>query len=151
MRLNPSENNTEVFMRLLFLMTFLMAISLKADEGMYPMSEIHRLNLQEKGLQIDTDQIFSENAISLSDAIVNIGGCTGSFISKDGLILTNHHCAFGAAQAVSDADNDYLANGFIAKDRGEEIPAPGYTVRITQSFKDVSGEVLSVHPKYDFC
>jgi hypothetical protein len=131
-------------MRLLFLMTFLMAISLKADEGMYPMSEIHRLNLQEKGLQIDTDQIFSENAISLSDAIVNIGGCTGSFISKDGLILTNHHCAFGAAQAVSDADNDYLANGFIAKDRGEEIPAPGYTVRITQSFKDVSGEVLSV-------
>jgi len=74
---------------------------LSADEGMYPLSEIKKLDLKSKGLKVTADDIYNPNGISLVDAIVNIGGCTGSFVSADGLIITNHHCAFGAVQAVS--------------------------------------------------
>ncbi|MBI5020707.1 MAG: S46 family peptidase [Ignavibacteriales bacterium] len=114
-----------------------------ADEGMYPLSEIHRLNLKSKGLKVSPKDIYNPGGIGLIDAIVNIGGCTGSFISNDGLILTNHHCAFGAVQAASTTENDYVTNGFLAQTRTEEISAKGLTVRIVDSYKDVSKEILS--------
>ncbi|MBM4169816.1 MAG: S46 family peptidase [Ignavibacteria bacterium] len=114
-----------------------------ADEGMYPISDIHKLNLKAKGLKIDPNALYNPDGVSLIDAIVMVGGCTGSFVSSDGLILTNHHCAFGAAQAASTKENDYIANGFLAKTRAEEAQAIGYTVRITDSYRDVSREVLS--------
>ena len=131
--------------RSLFLSSILLAfltIAL-ADEGMYPISEIHKLNLRAKGLLIDPKELYNPNGVSLIDAIVQLSGCTGSFVSKDGLILTNHHCAFGFVQAASTAENDYVTNGFIAWNRSEEIPAKGQTVRITESYRDVSEEVLS--------
>lgn len=131
-------------MRFILLFTILIMFSLFAEEGQYPLSEISKLDLKSKGLQMDPATIFNPDEVSLSDAIVNIGGCTGSFISPDGLMLTNHHCAFRAVQNASTAEHDYLSNGFSAATRSDEIPAPGYTVRITQSFKDVSAEVLSV-------
>ncbi|MBL7996129.1 S46 family peptidase [bacterium] len=115
---------------------------LRADEGMYPVSEIRKLNLRAKGLQLDASQIFSVDSIGLAHAIVMVGGCTGSFVSPGGLILTNHHCAFGAVQNASSVDNDYIQNGFYAKSRAEEIPAKGYTARIMESYRDVSAEVL---------
>ncbi len=115
-----------------------------ADEGMYPISEIQKLNLKAKGLEIEPIDIFNPNGISLMDGICNVGGCTGSFVSPNGLILTNHHCAFRAIQSASTKEKDYLENGFLAKDRSEEIPARGYTVRITESYRDVSSEVLGV-------
>lgn len=114
-----------------------------ADEGMYPISEIHKLNLMAKGLKINPKDVYNPDGVSLIDAIVMIGGCTGSFVSNSGLILTNHHCAFNAAQAASSKEHDYIQNGFLARTRTEEIPAIGYTVRITESYKDVSKEVLS--------
>jgi hypothetical protein len=114
-----------------------------ADEGMYPISEIHKLRLQEKGLKIDPREVYNPEGTSLIDAIVQIGGCTGSFVSAEGLVLTNHHCAFGAVQAISTVDNDYITNGFVAFTRQEERPARGYSVRITESYRDVSKEVLS--------
>jgi V8-like Glu-specific endopeptidase len=113
------------------------------DEGMYPLSEIHKLNLKAKGFKIDAKTLYNPQGVSLVDAIVQVGGCTGSFVSNNGLILTNHHCAFGAVQAASTAEKDYLHNGFFAPNRGEEIPAKGYTCRITESYRDVSEEVLS--------
>lgn len=121
---------------------FFMRLDVSADEGMYPISEIHKLNLQAKGLKINPDDVYNPDGVSLIDAIVIVGGCTGSFVSPDGLILTNHHCAFGGVQAASTKDHDYITDGFIARDRSEEIPARGYTVRITDSYKDVSKEVL---------
>jgi len=114
------------------------------DEGMYPLSEIHKLNLKAKGFKIAAKELYNPQGVSLVDAIVNVGGCTGSFVSNQGLILTNHHCAFGAVQAASTAEHDYITNGFLASSRGEEIPAKGYTCRITESYRDVSAEVLSV-------
>lgn len=126
----------------LLLLVFLTGFLL-ADEGMYPISEIHKLNLKAKGLKIDVKELYNPNGISLIDAIVNVGGCTGSFVSNDGLILTNHHCAFGAVQAASSKERDYVTDGFLAQTRGEEIIARGLTVRITESYRDVSKEVLS--------
>ncbi|MBI2620168.1 MAG: S46 family peptidase [Ignavibacteriales bacterium] len=114
-----------------------------ADEGMYPISEIHKINLKAKGLKIEPGEIYDPNGVSLIDAIVMVGGCTGSFVSPDGLILTNHHCAFGGVQSASTKENDYITDGFLARNRQEEIPARGYTVRITESYRDVSGEILS--------
>ena len=121
---------------------FLSCAPLSAEEGMYPLSELHNIDLQKAGFQISAADIFNPSAPSLSDAIVKLGGCTGSFISEDGLILTNHHCAFRAVQSASSAEHDFLKNGFMAANREKEIEAKGYTVRITQSFKDVSAQVL---------
>ncbi|MGH7494011.1 MAG: S46 family peptidase [bacterium] len=118
-------------------------IAARPDEGMWPISEIQKLNLQSKGLQIDPQDIYNPQGVSLIDAIVNVGGCTGSFVSPAGLILTNHHCAYGAARAASTTEHDYIQNGFLAQDQAKEIPAKGYTVRITDSYRDVSPDVLS--------
>ncbi len=69
------------------------------------------------------------------------GGCTAEIISKDGLVLTNHHCGYGSIQKLSSVDHNYLLNGFWAKNREEEIPAPGLTVTFLDRFEDVTKEV----------
>jgi len=113
-----------------------------SDEGMYPLSELKKLDLRSKGLAIDPEDIFAPDRPSLIFAIVSVGA-TGSFVSGDGLFVTNHHVAFGAVQAASTTQHDYLTNGFLARTRGEEIQAKGMTARITETFQDVSREVLS--------
>lgn len=121
----------------------LFAISLQADEGMFPISELARLNLQNKGMQLTPGELFNSEQVSLVDGICRVNGCTGSFVSSDGLIITNHHCAFDAIQKATTSANDFLQNGFIARERSEEIPASGYNVRITEGYSDVSAKVLS--------
>jgi hypothetical protein len=119
------------------------------DEGMYPISEIMKLDLRSKGLEIDPAEIYSTDK-SLIFAIVSVGA-TGSFVSPEGLFVTNHHVAFGAVQAASSKENDYIRNGFLAPTKADEIPAKGMTARITESFQDVSDEVLSaVKPEMDY-
>ena len=116
-----------------------------ADEGMFPVSELGALDLQSKGLKLSSDEVFNTDAnrTCLVDGICKVNGCTGAFVSNKALIITNHHCAYRAIQAASTTENDYLKNGFIPSKPGEEIPAPGYTVRVTESFKDVSEQVLT--------
>lgn len=126
---------------LFILLVFITAVD--ADEGMYPISEIQKLDLKSKGLELEPLDIFNPEGISLVDAICKVDGGTGSFVSAEGLILTNHHIAFGAVQAASTPEHDYLKNGFLAKTNAEEVPARGFTVRITESYRDVSAEVLS--------
>lgn len=112
-------------------------------EGMYPMSELKRLNLQKAGMGLTAEELFSPKGDALVNALVRVGGCTGSFVSGEGLIITNHHCAFGAVAAASSVKNDYITDGFIARDREQEIPAQGLTVRITVGYDDVSKEVVA--------
>src|SRR5687768_7356748 len=101
------------------------------EEGMFPLSEIHKLDLKKAGLKISVNEIYNPKANSLIDALVNVGGCTGSFVSNEGLIITNHHCAFSAVQLASTPENDYLNKGFVARGREQEIEAKGLTCRIT--------------------
>lgn len=112
------------------------------EEGMFPLSEIRNLDLNAAGLKISLDEVYNPNGISIVDALVNVGGCTGSFVSPEGLIFTNHHCVFDAVQKASTTENNYLENGFLAKTRQEEIIASGLTCRITDSYEDVSHLIL---------
>lgn len=115
----------------------------RAEEGMYPISELSGLGLADKGLKLSAEQVFSADQTCLVDGICKVNGCTGSFVSGQGLIITNHHCAYRAIQSSSSTSNDYLRDGFQAQNLREELPAQGYTVRITESFEDVSDQVLS--------
>jgi Peptidase S46 len=118
-----------------------------ADEGMWLPDTIDKLplaQLKKRGFELKPEEIYSTTKPSLKDAIVQISiGGTGSFISADGLILTNHHVAFAAVTRASTAESDYISKGFLAKSRAEEIPAQGYTVSITQEYKEITAEVLS--------
>lgn len=113
------------------------------EEGMFPLSEIHKVDLKKAGLKIDQKDVYNPNGLSLIDALVNVGGCTGSFLSDAGLIITNHHCAFESVQLASTPENDYLTNGFVAKTMEQEIPAKNLTCKITDSYEDVSDKILS--------
>lgn len=124
--------------------------SVVADEGMFPMSELAALNLKERGIELTAEQLFNPSGLSLVDGVCRVNGCTGSFVSPRGLIITNHHCAYDAIQKASTTARDLLANGFNAKTLAEEIPAPDYNVRVTEDYKDVSREVLAaITPEMD--
>lgn len=127
---------------LFLLLTFSSLFSNSPEEGQYPLSEIKNLNLKRAGLLISQDDIYSPNRISLIDALVKVNGCTGSFVSPDGLIITNHHCAFAAVNAASTPGHNYLEDGFVASSRTEEIYAKNYKVKITESYKDVSDVIF---------
>lgn len=130
--------------RLIAALVALTPCALTAEEGMFPVSEITRLDLASAGLKIDPTDIFNPDETCLVDGICRVNGCTGSFVSPNGLVITNHHCAYRAIQSSSTAERDFLKDGFQAKTLAEEIPAVGYTIRITESYRDVSDEVLSV-------
>ncbi|MDQ7817769.1 MAG: S46 family peptidase [Melioribacteraceae bacterium] len=132
------------------LITLLIALTLilgmlpaSPEEGMYPLSEIDKVDLVKAGLKIDPKEVYNPDGISLIDALVNVGGCTGSFISDKGLIITNHHCAYGSIVRASTVEKNYLENGFHAQTMEEEIPALGNTCRILESYQDVSDQILS--------
>ncbi|HEY6190493.1 MAG TPA: S46 family peptidase [Pyrinomonadaceae bacterium] len=120
-----------------------------ADEGMFMPDTLSSLpidKLKERGLKIPLTDIYNPAGASLKDAIVIIDGGTGEFVSPDGLLLTNHHVAFDALVAASTPANDYVAQGFTARTRAEEIRAPDYTVTITEDLRDVTSEVLGPIP-----
>lgn len=126
----------------LLLLTLLLPALGAGEEGMYPLSEISRLDLRARGIQLTATDLYHLDSIDLSDAVVNIRGCTGSFVSPRGLILTNHHCAFRIIQAVSTVEHNYLTNGFTAASPAEEIRAEGQTARVRELSLDVSADVL---------
>jgi len=117
-----------------------------ADEGMFLPDAIATLpldRLAKRGLKLKAADLYDPAGVSIKDAVVIVGGGTGEFVSPDGLLLTNHHVAFDALVAKSTANQDLGTTGFVARSRAEEMPAPDYTVTITQSLKDVTSQVLS--------
>ncbi len=114
-----------------------------ADEGMWMPHQIRLLNLKELGLKMNPDDLYKTDGTGLMSAVVNLGGGTGEFVSPEGLILTNHHVAFGAIQRASSKEKDYITHGFLARTREEEIPAQGYTVDILLGYEEVTVRVLS--------
>jgi len=99
--------------------------------------------MQEMGMKITAEDIYSINHSSLKDAIVLFGGgCTGEIVSDYGLLLTNHHCGYDYIQKHSSVEHDYLTKGFWAMNRGEELPCPGLSVIFLREMRDVTVEVL---------
>jgi len=99
--------------------------------------------LQKRGLELSPEQIYNENQPSVKDGIVLLNDGTGSFVSSNGLILTNYHVTLAALQSVSNAKQDFIKNGYTARKMEEEIPVPSYTAKILLSMKDVTEQILS--------
>ncbi len=120
---------------------------LQAKEGMWlPMllKSLNESDMQRMGLKLSAEDIYSVNQSSLKDAIVSFGGfCTAEVISNQGLILTNHHCGYGKIQSHSSVENDYLTNGFWAKNFEEELKNPGLTATFIVRMEDVTDAVLA--------
>ncbi len=117
--------------------------SARADEGMWLLQLMKQQNsidmMKKQGLKLAADDLYNPNGVSLKDAVgIFGGGCTGEIISPEGLILTNHHCGYGAIQQHSSVEHDYLTDGFWAKSRNEELPTPGLKFRFVHRIVDIT-------------
>lgn len=123
-------------------------LSVFADEGMWFLMHIKRLNerdMQKMGLQLTAEEIYSINHSSIKDAIVQFGGgCTAEIVSGQGLVLTNHHCGYGAIAELSTPHNDYLANGFWAATKQQELKPEELSVRFFVRMDDVTERILNI-------
>jgi hypothetical protein len=125
------------------LLLALCATTAFADEGMWMPQQIPKLaaQLKKEGLKIDPSR-FSDLTGDPMGAVVSLGGCSASFVSQDGLVVTNHHCGFGALQFNSTPQRDLINNGFLARTRDEELPAgPGSRIFVTTKIEDVTKNV----------
>ena len=117
-----------------------------AKEGIWlPMllQQMNESDMKSMGMRISAEDIYSINHSSLKDAILLFGGgCTAEIVSDKGLVLTNHHCGYGAIQKHSSLEQDYLTNGFWANNLGEELPNAGLSVTLLISMADVTAQAL---------
>ena len=139
----------------LFVATVLLALPLKADEGMWILPLLKEQKFDEMkslGLKLQDYDIYSPDQASLKDAVVIFGGgCTGEIVSPDGLLLTNHHCGYGSIQSHSTVDHDYLTDGFWATTRDQELPNPGLTVTFIDKIDEVTDYVKAELAKDHCC
>ncbi|MBN1884149.1 MAG: S46 family peptidase [Candidatus Krumholzibacteriota bacterium] len=123
----------------------LAAVPVGADEGMWQLDKLDKdlvRKMNALGLELSQKEIFTPKGGGIAYAIVDLGGGTGSFVSSRGLVLTNHHVAFGALQRASTTENNYIRDGFHAPTTADEIPARGYEVGVLRSIEDVTKKVL---------
>ena len=136
---------------LIVMLSLCLFTAVKADEGMWMLPLIEKLNIQKMngmGLTLTADQIYSDKNVSLKDAVVVFGnGCTGVMVSNLGLVFTNHHCGFDAIQKHSTVEHNYLKNGFTAEKLEDEIPSPGLSVKFLVSVIDITERVISQLPE----
>lgn len=135
------------FKRITLALFLFVGIFVRADEGMWFLMFIDRLNhrdMQKMGLQLTAEEIYSINNSSLKDAVVQFnGGCTAELISKDGLLLTNHHCGYDAIAELSTPEHDYLTNGFWAADRSQELKPKSLYVRFFVRMDDCTKRIMA--------
>ena len=118
-----------------------------ADEGMWLLDQIPQLEptLKAMGMQLSPRDIWDPKTnTGLASATPWLGGCSSSFVSPDGLVITNHHCAFGAIQMNSTPEHDYITDGFLAASRKEELPYRPGRVAVFKGYEDVTQAVASV-------
>ena len=123
-----------------------------ADEGMWLPSLIKERvkDMRKKGFKLKADDVYSTTKPSLKDAVMQFGGgCTGEFVSAEGLLLTNHHCGYASIQKLSSVEHDYLTDGYWAKSRAEELHVPGLTISILEKMEDVTDRIAAGESKAD--
>ena len=139
-------------MKLRFLAAFAamtLAAAAFADDGMWTPQQVPALadELKKLGLKIDPNQFADLTGFPMG-AIVSLGGCSASFVSPQGLLVTNHHCVYGALQFNATKENDIITNGFLAKTMADEIQAsPDQRVYVTTKIEDVTKEIIGSFPK----
>ena len=115
-----------------------------ADEGQWQPHQLPQLKSELKriGITMPAEKLADLGKHPMS-AIVSLGGCSASFVSPDGLVVTNHHCAYGAIQRNSSAEKNYIVDGFLARNRADELPGgPNTLVYVTEKVENVTGRVL---------
>lgn len=142
----------KTFLLLCFLS--LLVVSGRADEGMWIPMLLKKYNIedmQQKGFKLTAEDVYAINQASLKDAVIGFATenspfrhfCTGEIISNDGLVLTNHHCVYGMIQSHTTLENNYLRDGFWARERKEELANPGITASVLVRMEDVTETVLA--------
>lgn len=142
-----------------FITLFILAVlfgsqNLIADEGMWMINALDKAlekNMKKRGLKLSAREIYNADAegATISDAIVSMEfGCTGSMISENGLLITNHHCAYGDVHALSTPEHNYLEEGFWAMKSEEEVNIKGKTVYYLKKVLDVTDEVNALKEEY---
>ncbi len=140
-----------LIVKILILLFFsLPSYNVIADEGMWLPAFLGHLpfdSLQARGMELSQEDIYALNQACMTDGIVIFGrGCTGAMISGKGLLITNHHCGYSYIQKHSSVDNDYLQNGFWARQQVQELPNPGLSVRFMKKIEDVTSAILATLP-----
>jgi hypothetical protein len=142
------------FLTITIALVLVLNLQLRADEGMWvPMffKELIYSDMQQMGLRLTAEELYDINNASLKDAIVGLssGGapegffCTAEIVSPNGLMFTNHHCAYGQIQKHSSVEFDYLTDGFWAMSYDEELPNDGLTASVLERMEDVTAIVLA--------
>lgn len=130
----------------IFLLSLIVFTSVRADEGMWMLPLIEKLNIKKMngmGCTLTAEEIYSDKNASLKDAVVVFGrGCTGVMVSPNGLLFTNHHCGYDAIQQLSAVDHNYLKDGFTAKELKDELRCKGLTVKFLKKVEDITPQVL---------
>lgn len=138
----------------LTLAVLLLTLPALADKGMWLPSLISSRidDMRAKGFRLTAEDIYSINRASLKDAVVLFdGGCTGEFVSDEGLLLTNHHCGYDYIQAHSSLEHDYLTYGFWARSRAEELPNEGLNVRVLVRMEEVTDRIAAGESPEEIC
>lgn len=132
----------------------IVAFKTYADEGMWLVNLLDKqlyAQMKAKGLKLSANEIYNDKGGAISDAIVAIdgGSCSGSIISAEGLMITNHHCAYGDVHKLSTKDKNYLEDGFWAMTRDQEVPIKGKQVTFLRRVIDVTDETNRVIDSLD--
>lgn len=120
-----------------------------AVEGKWTPEQVLQLDpkwLRELGLEIPPEKLWGRDGAGLLEAAVQISGCSAGFVSPEGLLVTNHHCAFGVLQQHSTTERDLITNGFLARTRAEELPGASVRATIPHKTRDVTAEIEASVP-----
>lgn len=129
---------------------FFAAVTLLPDEGQWLPTQVREMDweaLKKRGMVLTKDEFWHPEKGGVLSATVQINGCTAAFVSADGLLVTNHHCGFGAVSELSTPEDNLLRDGFAAKDRAAERPAPGMIAAVLKRIEDVTAVVHEAQQK----
>lgn len=131
-------------------LTVLAAVCLLPDEGQWLPTQVRGMDwaaLKARGMEMTKDEFWHPEKGGVLSATVQINGCTASFVSKEGLLVTNHHCGFGAVSALSSPESNHLRDGYTAHTLDEELPAPGMVATVLKRIEDVTAKVHAAQAK----